>query len=67
LSQSWAVEAMYKIQHRHKDGAWADMEEDRSHHDPADHDPERKLGLNRIFRCRTCDESVEIVPDKRYW
>ena len=51
-----------RMQHRHKDGSWADMAEDRPSHAPADHDPEREWGVARIFRCLTCPEEVTIVP-----
>jgi hypothetical protein len=58
------VEAAYRIQHRHRDGSWAPMEEDTTtrHRSPADHDPERDWSRGRIFRCKSCDESVTIVP-----
>jgi hypothetical protein len=52
----------YKIEHRHKDGSWGEMIEDRAHHDPADHDPERGWGIRRIFRCTSCDESATLIP-----
>jgi hypothetical protein len=39
---------------------------ERSHHDPADHDPERSWGEGaRIFRCATCDEEVVVLPPDR--
>ena len=52
----------YKLQHRHKDGSWGEMSEDRSHHAPADHDPERGWALHRIFRCTSCDEAATLIP-----
>lgn len=55
-------ELRYRIEHRHKDGSWAEMVEDRSHHDAADHDPERGWGLRRIFRCASCEESATLIP-----
>jgi hypothetical protein len=55
-------ELRYRIEHRHKDGSWGEMVEDRSHHGPADHDPERGWGLRRIFRCTSCDEAVTLNP-----
>lgn len=57
-----SFEILYRIEHRHKDGSWAEMAEDRAHHDSSQHDPERGWGLGRIFRCRTCDEVVTVVP-----
>jgi hypothetical protein len=64
MDQLRFVEAAYQIQHRHRDGSWAPMEEEPtpSHHAPADHDPERGWLRGRIFRCKSCDESVTIVP-----
>jgi hypothetical protein len=38
------------------------MEEHRPHHDASEHDPERKWGARRIFRCKTCEESVTLIP-----
>jgi hypothetical protein len=52
----------YRIDHRHKDGSWAEMAEDRQPHDAADVDAERFWGVRRLFRCRTCDESVMLEP-----
>ena len=57
-------QATYRIQHSHGDGAWGEMVEDRSHHAPADHDPERGWSRGRLFRCTTCDESVTLVVDE---
>ena len=56
------IELRYRLEHRHKDGSWGEMAEDRSHHDVADHDPERGWNVRRIFRCTSCDESATIVP-----
>jgi hypothetical protein len=53
---------MYRIEHRHKDGSWAEMAEVRSHHDAAEHDPERSWGIRRLFRCKTCEEELTISP-----
>lgn len=52
----------YQLRHRHDDGSWAEMDEDRSHHDPAAHDQERSWGVRRIFRCRSCPEAVTLIP-----
>jgi hypothetical protein len=56
------LDFMFRLQHRHKDGSWGDMVEDRPHHAPSDHDPERGWGLRRIFRCTSCEESVTLLP-----
>jgi hypothetical protein len=56
------VEMAYRIDHRHSDGSWGEMVEDRSHHSPANHDPERNWSLRRIFRCTSCEESVTLIP-----
>jgi hypothetical protein len=55
-------ELQYRLEHRHKDGSWAEMVEDRAHHDVADHDPERGWNLRRIFRCTSCDEAATVFP-----
>ena len=57
-------EAQYRIEHRHGDGSWAPMVEEGSHHDSAQHDPERSWGKRRLFRCTRCDESVLIGPEE---
>ena len=64
MDQVRFVESMYRIEHRHRDGAWGEMREveSRPHHTAPDHDPERSWGIRRIFRCTSCDESVAIGP-----
>ena len=57
-----SLEYMYRVQHRHKDGSWGDLIEDRAHHDPSDHDPERGWSLGRIFRCTSCPDAVTLIP-----
>lgn len=52
----------YRLEHVHKDGSWAQMVEQRSHHDIADHDIERGWARRRIFKCASCDETATIVP-----
>jgi len=59
-----SLELVYRIEHRHKDGSWGEMVEDRAHHAPSDHDPERGWGLRRIFRCTSCDESATLIPSE---
>jgi hypothetical protein len=55
-------EAELRIQHRHKDGSWGELEEDSGHHDAAAHDPERRWVRGKIFKCTSCEESVTINP-----
>ncbi|HEY7589429.1 MAG TPA: hypothetical protein VH723_00410 [Candidatus Limnocylindrales bacterium] len=63
MDQIRFVETAYRMEHRHKDGSWASMEEIREpHHQVPEHDQERGWIRGRIFKCRTCDESVTIVP-----
>lgn len=58
-----SAEAAYQLQHQHRDGTWAAMEEvTPSHHGSADHDPERGWLRGRIFKCTRCAETVTIVP-----
>jgi hypothetical protein len=62
MDQLRSYEVQYRIEHRHHDGSWAEMSEDRQPHDPADIDVERSWGLRGLFRCKTCDESVIVEP-----
>ena len=41
MDQARIVEMALRIEHRHGDGSWGELQEDRSHHSPSDHDPER--------------------------
>jgi hypothetical protein len=50
-----------RLQHRHSDGSWAPMEP--AHHGQAEHDAERGWLKGLIFRCRTCDEEVEVTQE----
>jgi hypothetical protein len=61
MDQARIVEMALRIEHRHGDGSWGEFQEDRSHHSPSDHDPERLWGIRRIFRCTSCDDSVTII------
>ena len=58
------AELQYRIEHRHEDGSWSPMIEERDHHDAAEHDPERLWGTGRLFRCTKCDEGVLIEPEE---
>ena len=62
MDQARIIEMALRIEHRHSDGSWGELQEDRGHHSPADHDPERTWKSGRIFRCTSCDESLTIVP-----
>jgi hypothetical protein len=62
VDQARIVEMALRIEHQHSDGTWGEMIEDhRPHHSPANHDPERRWGFHRIFRCTSCDEAVTIA------
>ncbi len=52
----------FQVEHRHGDGSRGVMVEQRPHPDAATDDPERSWGVGRIFRCKSCDEEVSIVP-----
>jgi hypothetical protein len=56
-------ELLLRLEHRHSDGSWSRLEPDTSHHDPAEHDPERGWAKGRIYRCRACDEQVRVIDD----
>jgi hypothetical protein len=47
-----------RLEHRHSDGTWSALK--RSHHDPADHDPERDWLKGDVWTCTTCDEQVRV-------
>ena len=51
-----------RMQHRHGDGTWGTLEQRPSHHDAADHDPERDWAQGNVFVCTTCDEEVRLAP-----
>ena len=51
----------FQLMHRHGDERHPMTE--RSHHDSADHDPERDWAQGaRIFRCTRCDEEIVVMP-----
>jgi hypothetical protein len=52
----------YRLEHLHQDGSWAQMTEERSHHDAADHDIERAWARRRVYKCSACDETATITP-----
>ncbi len=56
------AEMSLRLEHRHSDGSWYEFE--RTHHDPADHDPERQWANGEIYTCKACDEQVRVrTPD----
>ncbi len=52
----------YRLQHRHEDGSVHSMQPE--HRDPAEHDPERSWEQGQIFRCESCDEKIEVIPNE---
>jgi hypothetical protein len=65
MDQIRFVETAFRIEHQHRDGSWGILDEEKPtplHHTPAEHDPERNWLRGRIFKCRTCDETVTITP-----
>jgi len=50
---------LYQVEHEHSDGSWNPMQEDRSHHDAAAHDPERGW-FTRVLRCTACGQGVRV-------
>jgi hypothetical protein len=63
-AQARILEMAYKVEHRHSDGSWGEMIEDKSHHSPAEHDPERKWGRFRLFRCTSCEQNVLLTDEE---
>ena len=62
MDQSRIGEAEYRLTHHHDDGSWGTMVEEPLQHDPAAHDPERRWGFGRLFRCTDCDQTVVVQP-----
>jgi hypothetical protein len=56
------IQSDLRIQHRHDDGSWGDMIEERPHEDAAEHDIERAWATGRIFRCSSCADAITVVP-----
>jgi hypothetical protein len=46
------------LEHRHSDGSWGSLE--RSHHDPAELDPEREWATGEIYICKACGEQIRV-------
>lgn len=60
MFQLGALESVLRLEHRHDDGTWSALEPRPSHHDAADHDPERDWANGRIYVCVTCNEEVRV-------
>ena len=61
MDQSRIVEMALRIEHRHSDGSWGELQEERTADSPANHDPERAWGFRRIFRCTSCGDAVTVI------
>jgi hypothetical protein len=53
-------ELSLRLRHQHDDGTWGQFEPRPSHHDPAEHDPERDWARGTIYKCGTCDEEITV-------
>jgi hypothetical protein len=60
MFQLGSLEQLLRLEHQHEDGSWSRLELRPSHHDPAEHDPERGWAQGRIYACTTCDEQVRV-------
>ena len=60
-----SFDLQYRVEHRHADGSWSEMVEERRPHDAADHDAERSWGLRRIFRCPKCERAGDARAGSR--
>jgi hypothetical protein len=56
-----AYEAEYRLQHRHADGSWVELEPKPDNHDSATTDPERQWPNGQVFRCPACSEQITVV------
>ena len=56
-----SAEFLLRLEHRHSDGSWSELEARPSHHDPADLDPERGWANGKIYACPVCDEQVRVI------
>jgi hypothetical protein len=54
-----SAEFQLRLQHRHNDGSWSELEPAEDH-DPAARDPEQHWGASKLFVCRACDEQVMV-------
>lgn len=65
MDQLRFVESAYLFEHQHDDGTWSRLLEEEEptplHHTPTEHDPERRWGTRRIFRCESCGARVAFT------
>jgi hypothetical protein len=61
MFQLGGLEQVLRLEHRHSDGTWSTLEPRPSHHDPAEHDPERDWAQGRIYVCTSCNEEVRVT------
>lgn len=60
MFQLGSLETLLRLEHQHEDGSWSRLEPGSSHHDAAEHDPERGWANGRIYFCPTCNEQVRV-------
>ncbi len=60
MDQARVREAMMRLEHRHSDGSWSRLEPRPQHHDPTEHDPERRWADGQLYACPSCDEEVFV-------
>jgi hypothetical protein len=61
MFQLSGLESVLRLEHRHDDGSWSTFEPRPSHHDAADHDPERDWANGRIYVCTKCNEEIRVA------
>jgi hypothetical protein len=52
---------MLRLEHRHSDGSWSQLEAPANFHDPSQLDPERSWATGRIYACPKCAEQVRVT------
>lgn len=65
MFQLGGLETALRLEHRHSDGSWSPFEPRPSHHDAAEHDPERDWANGRIYVCSNCSEEVRVTAAPR--
>ena len=53
-------DAIDRVQHRHGENDWHPMQPEDPSGGPED--PERSWRDGQVFRCKSCDEWIKIVP-----
>ena len=61
MFQLSGLETALRLEHRHDDGSWSPLVLRPSHHDAAEHDPERDWAKGRIYACTTCSEEIRVT------